>query len=216
VLLNGRDTGQLTPTTLSDLPAGDTYSVAVILDGYETITAQIGVDANGIVEEEYELAPTPLGPGESRLRLDVTPATATLRIGEDSYPGGGPYVVRLPSGRQRVVVSHSGYRSFDRTLTLPDGEELQQRVSLVANPQESSASARPNPSGPPGSIRVGSSPWCNVSIDGRSVGQTPVAGFSAAPGPHTVTCVNPELGLRARRRVQVISGQSARVRFNLR
>jgi hypothetical protein len=47
-----------------------------------------------------------------------------------------------------------------------------------------------------GTLNLQSSPWASVSVDGKSVGQTPVVGLRLSAGRHRVTLSNPGLPAR--------------------
>jgi hypothetical protein len=49
---------------------------------------------------------------------------------------------------------------------------------------------------PTGSISINALPWANVSIDGRSLGTTPIANLDIALGAHEVVWRHPQLGER--------------------
>ncbi|MFO0617313.1 MAG: protein kinase [Polyangiaceae bacterium] len=66
----------------------------------------------------------------------------------------------------------------------------------------------------PGSIQVVCSPWGAVSIDGRSVGVTPIGAVSVPPGTHTVSATNSDLGASRAQTVKVVSGKTAFVKFD--
>lgn len=103
-------------------------------------------------------------------------------------------------------------------------------VAVSSLPSASTA-AKPVPPGPihtpprpdptvddnasPGTLQVVVNPWGNVTIDGRSLGQTPIAPVSLTPGPHTVSVTNPELGASRSQTIKVQSGKQGFVKFDL-
>ncbi len=76
------------------------------------------------------------------------------------------------------------------------------------------ATTPPTPSGP-GAVTIAATPWCNVSIDGRAVGETPVVNHALPSGRHTITCTNPELSVTRTRSVEIRAGETERVRIDL-
>jgi serine/threonine protein kinase len=68
----------------------------------------------------------------------------------------------------------------------------------------------------PGTLQVIVVPWGDVSVDGKSVGTTPLPAIPLAPGTHTVTVKNAELGASRSLPVTVKPGQPASVKFDLR
>ncbi len=67
----------------------------------------------------------------------------------------------------------------------------------------------------PGRLKVTAKPWAQVFIDGRARGPSPVTA-ELSPGLHRVLLVNPELGVREKRRVRVVSGKLRELRIDLR
>jgi Domain of unknown function (DUF4388)/PEGA domain len=65
-----------------------------------------------------------------------------------------------------------------------------------------------------GYLQVVVRPWAEVAIDGRPVGQTPMAKLEVVPGQHTVTLTHPEAGER-REVVQIRAGETSHVRVTL-
>jgi hypothetical protein len=51
---------------------------------------------------------------------------------------------------------------------------------------------------PNGSLSVNASPWADVTLDGREVGTTPLAGISVPIGTHEIVWRHPQLGERRR------------------
>jgi hypothetical protein len=47
---------------------------------------------------------------------------------------------------------------------------------------------------PKGTLNVNATPWAEVWIDGKQVGETPIGNLSIAAGPHEVVFKHPELG----------------------
>ncbi len=62
--------------------------------------------------------------------------------------------------------------------------------------------------GPPGRLVLNSHPYSIVTIDGLELGGTPIRGYEASPGKHTIVFRTPD-GQEARREVQVVSGESS-------
>ncbi len=62
-------------------------------------------------------------------------------------------------------------------------------------------------------MRIGSNPWCDAEVDGRSYGQTPTQAIPLPPGRHTVRCTNPERGTRTQT-FTVAPGQRLSVRID--
>jgi hypothetical protein len=66
-----------------------------------------------------------------------------------------------------------------------------------------------------GRVHVSASPgWCNVSIDGKEKGPTPIAGIDLPAGTHTLTCKTSS-GKTKTSSLHVFDGQTAKQKFSL-
>lgn len=219
VLVDGREIEGTTPLNVPELEPGTNHSIAVALDGYVTQSQNVLLDAGEVEELSFTLEETPLGENEARLRLTTDPPTATVSIDGVEQEGTSPYVLRLEAGSRRIVVSRAGYRSSEQRIELPATETTELNVDLERIRGEGRSQMTmvmtPAPSGAPGTLTFDARPWCNVSIDGRSVGQTPIVNRSLPPGRHRIRCTNPELGATENLSVTIESGQATRRRISL-
>jgi len=111
----------------------------------------------------------------------------------------------------------------EQDLRLAGGERTELRIELERErvpvpgpgPDRPTTPTTPPAASGPGAITIAASPWCNVSIDGRAVGETPVVNHALPSGRHTITCTNPELGVTRTRTAEVRPGETARVRIDL-
>jgi eukaryotic-like serine/threonine-protein kinase len=68
----------------------------------------------------------------------------------------------------------------------------------------------------PGFLSIDAQPWAVVYVDGRKVGETPMARFPVEKESVTVTLKNPETGKSKTQRVRVVSGKRHSVKADLR
>jgi serine/threonine-protein kinase len=68
----------------------------------------------------------------------------------------------------------------------------------------------------PGALVLEATPWAEVTVDGRRVGETPLANVPVPPGVHTLVFKNPETGKSVRRVVTVYPGQRVSAKVDLR
>jgi hypothetical protein len=54
--------------------------------------------------------------------------------------------------------------------------------------------ARLKPEWPQGTIAINATPWANVTLDGKDLGETPVGNTTVAIGTHEVVFRHPQLG----------------------
>ncbi len=104
----------------------------------------------------------------------------------------GPIVTSAGTHDLELINTSLGFRSR-RTVTFPAGE-----IATVAVPV------------PPGRISVNAMPWAEVWIDGRQVGETPLANLEVPIGEHELVFRHPDLGER-RQRIVVRADTVARV-----
>ncbi len=90
------------------------------------------------------------------------------------------------------------------------------RAALVAVAQPAHAelpapSASEKPEAPPsfGFLTIDTSPWSMVSVNGRSLGQTPLVGVKLPTGAQVLQLKNPELGIETSFSVAIEAGKTA-------
>jgi hypothetical protein len=67
---------------------------------------------------------------------------------------------------------------------------------------------------PRGVVHLNATPWAEVWIDGKNVGETPIGNLSVAIGPHEVVFRHPQLGEK-RQAVAVTMGGPVRVSVDM-
>jgi len=183
------------------LPTG-AHTLSVRRGGDER-TVSIQIAANSALTEHIELTTRE---NERVAAAPPPPATRTapaLQKDISSAPTGGwvaltaPFEVQvmerneivgtsatakfmLASGRHDVVLSNDalGYRET-RRLDIAPGRTTTVRVE-----------------GPKTTLSLNALPWAEVTLDGTSLGQTPIANTTVAVGRHTVVYRHPDFGER--------------------
>lgn len=125
-----------------------------------------------------------------------------------------PFEVQVLEGGRLI-----GTSSTER-LMMPTGRHqlelvnttLQFRTTVDVN-IEAGRTASPTVAIPEGTLSVNALPWADVTIDGRSVGTTPLANVRLPIGSHEIVWRHPELGER-RQTVSVTGGAPARIGVN--
>ena len=212
VLFDGRDTELRTPATIPEIQPGVDHTLSLSLDGYVTRSETVNLQAGQTTDLSFDLERTPLSPGESILRIVTDPVDVRVQFDGEWHESGSPYEFRVPTRTYRVTFAKSGFHGIDRSFTLVGGEVTEETIELrrrATGGRGRSTGDTPPVSNDPGSITFASSPWCNVTIDGRNAGQTPVVNFSVPPGRHTVVCTNPTAGSQ-RVVINVAPGQRVR------
>jgi hypothetical protein len=192
----------LTPVTVLDLTPG-THTVFVI--------AHDGSQARQNVQVSEGATAT------LRLTLDkpeVAAAAATTPVAETN----GFVLVDAPVELQ-VLQGGRAIGNSGRRLTLAPGTyDLQirggdfsasKRVEITAG-----RVSRVNVDMPDGTLSLNATPWAEVFLDGRSLGETPIANVGATVGTHELIFRNPQ-HQELRQMVTVASGKVSRVSVTL-
>jgi eukaryotic-like serine/threonine-protein kinase len=206
--------------TVPDLEPEVQHRIVARLPGFESRTTDVVLSPGEVLDLTLDLTRSALGPSEHDLALDLDPSDARVELdGERVTPIDG--VLRVSAGEHRLRVTREGHHSADRTLDLPGGERSELHLHLDRSRSERSerraepeAAPAPAPVGS-GLLTVDARPWCNVSIDGHAVGQTPVVNRSLSAGRHSVVCNNPELDRTRTVSVEVHAGETTRTRISL-
>lgn len=215
ILFDGNETGLTTPATIREIVPGVEHALAISLAGYVTRNETVILEAGQAADMSFDLERTPLTPGESILRLTTTPPNARVEFDGAWHEVGSPYEFRVPTQRYRFTVSHTGYRDESQTVQLVGGEITEVSVELRRRPTTNRpGETTPPESNEPGRLTFNATPWCNVTIDGRNAGQTPVVNFELAPGRHTIVCSNPQAGTE-HVTINVAPGQTVRRNITL-
>lgn len=154
----------------------------------------------------------------------VTPGSTASVVASMGTPAPGaiggylalqmPFEVRVLEGGRLLGTSGS------ERLMLPAGRHqlelvstaLQFRATLSVNVEPGRVTS-PSIAIPEGTLSVNALPWADVSIDGRSVGTTPLANLRVPIGVHEVVWRHPQLGER-RQSVSVTVETPVRVGVN--
>ncbi len=113
------------------------------------------------------------------------------------------------SSRNQRIMLMPGRRTL-RLANVALGFERTQAVTV-----EAGAVTRLNVPVPNGTLSVNAVPWAEVSIDGRVVGETPIANLSIAIGAHEILLRNPKFP-EQRRTVVVSLTAPSRIGIDLR
>jgi serine/threonine-protein kinase len=225
IWINGDLRTEVTPATITQLPAGVALDVKLTMDGFEHARESVTLKAEaGAAPSRVRLA---LKKGSVVAELKVSPESAVPSFTLDGKPVRGPRIESLASlVSHKLVVTAPGY--VEQTVSF-SGEPMETKrleLTLEKAPEPrhgaarvgaSTASAAPSPPPPTGvgKLNVGASGgWCNVSIDGAARGATPVAGVELSAGSHRVTCTTAE-GKTQAATVTVPADGTARFKFTL-
>jgi hypothetical protein len=194
VSVDGTERG-VAPLTIADLTPGNHEVVLQSEAGTarHTVTVQAGGTASLVVP----MAAAASGPVSGWVAVK---SPFTIEIYEQGRLLGTTDTDRimLASGRHELELVNStlGYRST-RAVQVPPGKVATIPVDL-----------------PNGVINVNATPWAEVWIDGKSVGETPIGNLSIPIGPHEVLFKHPQFGEK-RQAVSVTLGAPVRLSIQM-
>jgi PEGA domain-containing protein len=187
------------------VPQGITpMTVLALAPGQHTVTVESGLANMSqfvTVEAGVTLSltiPLVIAPIEAAAGWVSVTAPFTMDLYEQGRMLGNSGIDRimLPAGRHDIEIVNEplGFRE-KRTLQVKPGKLSVIGIKL-----------------PNGTASINAIPWANVSIDGQSVGETPIGNLSLSIGPHEVVFSNPKFG-EQRRVIQVTEHEP--VRFSI-
>jgi hypothetical protein len=187
VTIDGAPKG-VTPLTLAALPIG--VHKLTIARGDATIRRTVNVTAGATASIVASIVSSEAAAGWVSIKSPIE-----LNVVENGEVIGTTSASRfmLPAGSHRLELTNSALE-FRTTIS----------VQIAAG-----RTVTPNVAIPNGSLSVNALPWAYVTIDGRSVGTTPLANLSLPLGSHEIVWQHPQLGER-RRRVSVTALSPAR------
>ncbi len=221
VIFDGSATEHTTPAAIPQIEPGIEHSLVLRLDGYVTRTVPLTLTAGQVEDLAFDLEPTPLTPNEALLRLTTVPRTSRVQLDGEWHDTGSPYVFRRQATPVTIRVARTGYREETQDIDLPGGRETELTIELRRRAGGGNGAhmgmgmAPPSAATGPGTLTFDARPWCQVTIDGRRAGQTPIVNRSLSAGSHRIRCVNPDLGVTRNITVNIVAGQATRQRVNL-
>ena len=191
--------------------AGETRTIAVTLqpDTVEPVTEgeQSLTDTSDRGESATAEPPTQ-APVEQApaIVFRSTPSGASVSIGGRNV-GRTAYRYEGGTAGENVVAEFSldGYRDAAAGGVFPSSGSITVRATLDAIPVQQ----------PPGFLTINATPWADVFVDGKAVGQTPIGSLEVEPGTHTVRLVCPPLEAEKTTTVTVGSGETKPVSVDL-
>jgi serine/threonine-protein kinase len=229
ILLDGADTGLVTPANVPEIEPGTEHSLVLSLDGWVAHTHTFLPSAGAVEQVTATLERTPLAPNEVLLVLTVDPPDARVELDATAFTTGSPYEIRTAARRYRLRAVRDGFRLWERNIEPTGGERTELAIDMERLPVPPAGGGGgggggggsgggggggpPPPSGP-GMVTINATPWCEVSIDGRRIGETPIVNHSLPSGRHSVVCTNPEAGSRTVS-IEVRPGETTRTRITL-
>jgi hypothetical protein len=185
VNVDGRPAGK-SPLTVENLSAAD-HKVTVTND--QTLSQRtVHVEAGATTSIVFSLAKA-AAPGAGWLSIKA-PFEVQLFEGANVIGTGDMAKVMLPAGRHDIVMLNRALQ-YQETRRITVAAEAVTSVRVDAPKANLSANARP---------------WAEVTIDGTSVGQTPIANLAVPIGTHEIVFRHPQLGERRQSVTVTVNG----------
>jgi hypothetical protein len=192
---------------------------------------QAGPQPTGTVAERSSAEPPPSGartiPHETPPASDTAPApergtAGTPETAAPRSPRRGPETSQRPdeiAGTRRAAMPAGSVPAPDREdpdRAAPAPARLTEPpiVPAVLEPQAQAPAHDDEATEETGRLQVGVRPWATIAIDGRTVGESPVAPLSLAAGVHTARFEHPDF-MPLVRKVTVRHGETTRLMVDL-
>lgn len=164
------------PVSVADLPAGE-HEVVLQADGGPAVRQKVLIQAGVTSSVLAPVSTATAGPVSGWLSVK---APVAIEVHENGRLIGTTEADRImmAAGRHDIELVNDtlGYR-VTRSIQVPPGKVMPITVEL-----------------PLGVLNVNASPWAEVWIDGRRVGETPIGNLPMSIGPHDVVFRHPQLG----------------------
>jgi hypothetical protein len=152
------------------------------------------------------------------LVVRTIPDGGTIKVGDQSrlatvQPGdptrSATAQLVLPPGRHVVTAQLAGYRPEKRDVVLEAG--VQQKIEITFTKK---LVTRPERGPAPGLLTVRTTPWSDVYLGGKKLGQAPFADLEIPAGTHTLTFKNPCCE-PVTRKVTIKAGKPVKLNFSI-
>lgn len=192
IILNGRDTGLFTPSTISELPIGEKQSIRIIKNGFETDSRTITLSSSEPVELKSELK-----------SVSKEEAPAVTKAAEEKRPAAEPKKEEKkaePKPVEKVVKEEK--KAEPKAKPEPKPEPAPKPAVKEEKAPTYASSAQP------AGIRINSNPGgAEVFINGEYKGTTPATISDIRPGTVSVL-VNKEGKSRFSQKISLSPGET--------
>jgi serine/threonine protein kinase len=164
------------PVSVADLAPGD-HEVVLQADGGSPVRQHVVIQAGVTSSVLAPVATAAAGPVSGWLSIKA-PVAMEIREGGRLLGTSEADRIMMTAGKHdlEIVNETLGYRSL-RSVQVPPGKVAALGIDL-----------------PQGAINLNASPWAEVWIDGRRVGETPIGNLPIAIGPHEIVFRHPQFG----------------------
>ena len=164
------------PVSVADLAPGD-HEVVLQAEGGSLVRQHVVIQAGVTSSVLAPVATAAAGPVSGWLSIKA-PVAMEIREGGRLLGTSETDRIMMTAGRHDLEIINEtlGYRGT-RTVLVPPGKVAAVGIDL-----------------PQGAINLNASPWAEVWIDGRRVGETPIGNLPIAIGPHEIVFRHPQFG----------------------
>ena len=186
--------------TRTDPPPADAAPQAIIApDAAVAVDAPVDAEVAIVVQDAPSQGPTPT----TLLEVRTQPSGATIKVGDQTRLA--PAQLALPAGHYVVIAELSGYKPERREVDLPFGEHLMQEIVFA---KKTATGSHPVPA--MGRLTARSTPYSDVFLNGKKLGETPFADLEIAPGTYTLVFKNPDRPA-VTRKVTITAGKTTKL-----
>jgi len=195
VLVDGVAHG-VAPVSVTDLSPGE-HDVVLQAEGGAPVRQHVVIQAGVTSSVLAPVATASAGPVSGWLTVKSAVAME-IREGGRLIGTTDTDRIMLTAGRHELEIVNEtiGFRA-NRVVVVPPGKVAALGLDM-----------------PQGAINLNASPWAEVFIDGRRVGETPIGNLPITIGPHEVVFRNPQLGEK-RQAVSVTLGAPVRLSVDM-
>ena len=167
VLVDGEDSGKITPATLTDLSSGERHKLTVRATGFRDHTQDVTVPEAG--QSVSMQVPLQLAPGYGSVSVESEPAGAIILFnGVEQQSAADGYV--LKSGSYELTARLPGYIAYSGRVVVQSGGRQHVKAKLLSG----------------GTVTIRSNVEAKVTVDNHNVGKTPLSSLGLGEGMHTV------------------------------
>ncbi len=175
VLVDGTPHGNA-PVSIADLTPGE-HEVVLEAEGVAPVKQKVMIQAGVTSSVLTPVSTAASGPVSGWISVKA-PFTMDLAENGKSLGTSDTNKIMLAAGRHQIQVSNDtlGYQET-KTVQVPAGKVAPVTIEL-----------------PQGSVNLNATPWAEVFIDGKRVGETPIGNLAVPIGPHEIIFRHPQLG----------------------
>ncbi|HLL24415.1 MAG TPA: serine/threonine-protein kinase, partial [Kofleriaceae bacterium] len=171
--------------------------------------AAVMIDAS-VVEPDARaptITPDALADRTTILRVNTRPTGARVRVADQTRTA--PAELALPAGKHVVTIELAGWHTEAREVDLPYGVDTVLEMAFAKR-----IAPRAPPPQPTGKLSVRTTPWSDVYIGTRKIGQAPFAEMEMPAGTYTLLFKHPAKS-PVRKTVTISRNKTTKLSFSL-